>query len=209
MNSTQTLADLIKSVQELNDWSDRDLGRRAEKLGLDITTSNFSRLKNRELVSVKGSLIRMLAQVLKVPEPKVAHAAMASMGVELEASDSTVDEAVRNSSELSVRDQELVIALVSAMRNSGSDSHDQEPDSHSPNAHPTLRAVAPTSDTSQGQKTGPDDSIIEFHGAEAEKYPAPPIESLAAHPKVKTRREQLDELTGERDADNQDPGNNS
>ena len=57
---------------------------------------------------------------------------------------------------------------------------------------------------SQGQKTEPDDSIIEFYGAEAEKCPAPPIESLAAHPKVKTRREQLDELTGERDGQGDD-----
>lgn len=36
-------------------------------------------------------------------------------------------------------------------------------------------------------------SITELHGAEAAKYPAPPVEQLAAHPKVKTRREQLDE----------------
>lgn len=89
-----------------------------------------------------------------------------------------------------------------ASRLSRSEVQDHESTTSNSNESRKLRAVAPTSDTSQGQKTGPDDSIIEFHGAEAEKYPAPPIESLAAHPKVKTRREQLDEHTDERD-DNQ------
>ena len=40
-------------------------------------------------------------------------------------------------------------------------------------------------------------SITEFHGDGAKAIPVPPREQLAAHPKVKTRREQLDEETDE------------
>ncbi|MGP9031522.1 helix-turn-helix domain-containing protein [Glutamicibacter mysorens] len=43
-------------------------------------------------------------------------------------------------------------------------------------------------------------SITELHGDEARNIPVPPREQLAAHPKVKTKREQLDEETnGESD----------
>jgi len=38
--------------------------------------------------------------------------------------------------------------------------------------------------------------VTELHGDEARSVPVPPREKLAAHPKVKTRREQLDEETG-------------
>lgn len=102
-------------------------------------------------------------------------------------------------------DQQILMELAARLSRSkgqGSDEASNYPDTGAPSgggAARHLRAVAPASDPGTGQKTGPDDSIIEFHGAEAEKYPAPPIEQLAAHPKVKTRREQLDEQTSGRD----------
>jgi len=43
--------------------------------------------------------------------------------------------------------------------------------------------------------------VTELHGDGAKSVPVPPREKLAAHPKVKTRREQLDEETGERGSD--------
>lgn len=49
-------------------------------------------------------------------------------------------------------------------------------------------------------------SITELHGDEATAIPVPPREQLAAHPKVKTRREQLDEETSEHHVENQDSG---
>ncbi len=61
----------------------------------------------------------------------------------------------------------------------------------------TLRAVAPASDPRSGQKTEPEYGITELHGDEARSIPVPPRERLAAHPKVKTRREQLDEEPGD------------
>lgn len=195
----QTLADLIKSVQDKNGWSDRDLGRRAEKLEIDITTSNFSRLKNRELVSVKGSLIRKLALVLMVPEQKVAQAALASMGLNLEIPEVTVEDAVRNSPDFSIRDQTLIMGLVNAMRDTGSGSDEQQSNSAAPDdTSPRLRAVAPASDPGIGQKTG----LTEAE----DKVTPPPIEQLAAHFPFETEHEKFERLHGERGEENQDPG---
>ncbi|MGO2069630.1 hypothetical protein [Glutamicibacter arilaitensis] len=67
-------------------------------------------------------------------------------------------------------------------------------------------SLAPQSPGSSSDRGITNDGIVEFHGAEAEKYPAPPIEQLAAHPKVKTRREQLDERTSDSNDPDQDRG---
>lgn len=55
---------------------------------------------------------------------------------------------------------------------------------------------------SHPDSTSPDggasnDGIVELHGDDARSIPVPPREKLAAHPKVKTKREQLDEGSGE------------
>lgn len=214
VNSTQTLADLIKSVQDKNGWSDRDLGRRAEKLDLDITTSNFSRLKNREIVSVKGSLIRKLALVLMVPEQKVAQAALASMGLDFLIPEVTVEDAVRNSQEFSIRDQGLILSLIEAMRRDEGKGYGQpeanpgpiNPPGPLPSEPTPLRAMDADSDhPGTEQKTGPEGySITEIHGSETVNYPVPPIETLAALSDVKTTHELLDETTGERDNQSED-----
>lgn len=199
VNSNQTLAELIKSVQELNDWSDRDLGRRAERLGLDITTSNFSRLKNRDLVSVKGSLIRTLAKVLKVSEGRVAQAAMASMGVYLEVPSDSVDDAVRTSDEFSERDRRVIISVLDALRDTRVEAHDDHQDSpkKNPPGKRTLRAVSSSGEALKGQKIPhPDDPDFET---------PPPLEQLAAHPYFKTEHEKFEEAHGERGEENQDP----
>ncbi|HJX78591.1 hypothetical protein [Glutamicibacter sp.] len=171
-----------------------------------MSHSNFGRLKDEPVSSMKGETIKMLAQVLKVSEAQVADAVLASMGIDSSAGKEqpALAEFVRTSSEVSDRDQRILLSVIDAMRDKESGTNGQH-DNQDPNPPKPLRAVAPTSDASQGQKTEPEGSIIEFHGAEALEYPAPPIESLAAHPKVKTVREQLDEQTDERYADKQGP----
>lgn len=188
---------MIQAAQNQNGWSTRDLEREAERHGLSMKHSNFSRLKLEPVIAIKASQIEVLSKVLRRSPQIVAKAAIASMGVDMDSPTHDVPDAIRSSDKFSARDQRILLSVIDAMREdeSGTDGQQGNQDPHPPRS---LRAVAPTRDTSQGQKTGPDDSIIEFHGAEAEKYPAPPIESLAAHPKVKTVREQLDEQTGER-----------
>lgn len=202
MNELHPLGKLIQAAQDREGWSTRDLERVAERKGYSMRHSNFSRLKIEPVVAIKATQIRVLASVLGVSEEAVAIAAIASIGAEIDAHASTLEDSLRLSTDLINRDQRLVLALVSAMRNeeSGSDGqlHEEQRAARAGNKRArTLRALAPEGDLGAGQKTEPDGSIVEFHGAEAEKYPAPPIEHLAAHPKVKTTRERLDEQTGE------------
>lgn len=197
MNELHPLGEMIQAAQNQNGWSTRDLEREAERHGLSMKHSNFSRLKLEPVIAIKASQIEVLSKVLRRSPQIVAKAAIASMGVDMDSPAHDVPDAIRSSDKFSARDQRILLSVIDAMREDESGTNGQQ-GIQDPNPLKPLRAVAPTSDTSQGQKTEPDDSIIEFHGAEAEKYPAPPIESLAAHPKVKTVREQLDEQTGER-----------
>lgn len=198
MNKLHPLGELIQAAQNQNGWSTRDLEREAERHGFSMKHSNFSRLKLEPVIAIKASQIEVLSKVLRRSPQIVAKAAIASMGVDMDSPVRDVSDAIRSSDKFSARDERILLSVIDAMREdeSGTNGQQGNQDPHPPRP---LRAVAPTSDTSQGQKTGPDDSIIEFHGAEALEYPAPPIESLAAHPKVKTVREQLDEHTDESD----------
>ncbi|MEV8180300.1 helix-turn-helix transcriptional regulator [Specibacter sp. NPDC078692] len=116
MNATHPLGELIQSAQDKNGWSTRDLQRRAESLGLDMKHSNFSRLKNQELVSIKGTVIHALADVLQVPVHRVAQAAMASMGVEVPVTQPALEDVVRDSQEFSARDRQIIQGLVDTIR---------------------------------------------------------------------------------------------
>lgn len=116
MNALHPLGELIQAAQDKNGWSTRDLQRRAEDLGLDMKHSNFSRLKNQDLVSIKGTVIHALANVLQVPVHRVAQAAMASMGVEVPASQPVLEDVVRDSPEFSTRDRLIIQGLVDTIR---------------------------------------------------------------------------------------------
>ena len=206
MNESHPLAQLIQETQDRNGWSTRDLERIADRHGYSMKHSNFSRLKSEPVVAIKASQIRILSKVLGVSEQLIARAAINSMGVDLDATDIGIRDVLRSSNELTSRDRRILLSVIDAMHDdeSGTNAEHTQPQTNTP---PRLRAVAPTDHPGQGQKTTePEEgSIIEYHGAEAEAFPAPPIESLAAHPKVKPRREQLDEEPdGERDTDNKE-----
>lgn len=84
--------------------------------------------------------------------------------------------------------------------------HAEAPGPHTTTQRQQLRAVAPIDHPGKGQKTGPEGfSITEIHGAETAKYPAPPLEQLAAHPYFETEQEKFDRHFGERGEENQDP----
>lgn len=117
MKKMHELGQLITSVQERNDWSDRDLHIRAEQLGLTaLSKSNFSRWRNSPVNSIKGSNIRDMAAVLGLSEAAVAQAALQSMGIHLSsAGTSSIDTALDQDVNLSARDKSLVRALLGAM----------------------------------------------------------------------------------------------
>ncbi|WP_074710800.1 hypothetical protein [Arthrobacter alpinus] len=116
MNATHPLGELIQAAQDKNGWSTRDLERRAQGLGLDMKHSNFSRLKNQELISIKGAVIHALSDVLQVSVQRVAQAAMASMGVEVQSNRPSLEDVVRDSPEFSSRDRKIIQGLVDTIR---------------------------------------------------------------------------------------------
>lgn len=192
VNELHPLGRLIQAAQDREGWSTRDLEKQAERNGHSMKHSNFSRLKIEPVVAIKASQIQVLASVLGVSEQAVAYAAVESMGVNLDAPAATLEDSLRYSTDLSTRDQRLVLSLVAAMRDekSGTNGQQGRPQAMGTSA---LRSVAPEGDTRPGQKSDPDDDVIELHGDDARAIPVPPREKLAAHPKVKTKREQLDE----------------
>jgi len=208
VNELHPLGRLIQAAQDREGWSTRDMEKVAERNGYSMKHSNFSRLKIEPVVAIKASQIQVLASVLGVSEQAVAYAAVASMGVQMDSQDASLEDSLRYSTDLSVRDQRLVLSLVSAMQDAESGNNGQR-NQHQTNNTSALRAVAPASDPSSGQKTGSGNEVIELHGGEARDIPVPPREKLAAHPRVKTKREQLDEETGDEESqlhDNNDEG---
>lgn len=194
VNEIHPLGELIQEVMDRNAWSLRGLSSRADRLGFKMSHSNFGRLKDEPITSMKGETIKMLAQVLKVPEARVAAAILDSMGVANDGSQDHLDLAdfVRTSSEVSARDQRILLSVIGAMRDDESGSNGQPAPANN-DAPPRLRAVAPEGDARPGQKTKPEQSIdISIH-------------DLAAHPYFETEHEKFERLHGERGEENQDP----
>lgn len=114
------LGRLIASIQERNDWSDRDLQLHAEQLGHSaLSKPNFSRWRNSPVNSIKGSNIRDMAAVLGTSETMVAQAALESIGIQAHMpDDSSIDTALSLHPDLGARDKNLVRALLGAMSQS-------------------------------------------------------------------------------------------
>lgn len=116
MAPNHQLAQLIDGVKAANNWSDPKLVRNAKEKGHVLSKSNISRYRG-ELVSIKGEVINALAAGLRVTPAQVAIAAVESMGISLPAIESpTPEQAVRLDTDLSARDRESVLALLSQLR---------------------------------------------------------------------------------------------
>lgn len=199
MNEIHALGALLQEAMDRNGWSLRALSARADARGFKMSHSNFGRLKDEPVTSMKGETIKMLSQVLQVPESRVAAAALASMNIDLP----TVEDQrplldlVLSSNELSARDQRILLSVISAMRDDESGTNGQpDPEAASTPKPPRLRAVAPASDAGPGQKTG-------LTEAEDSVTP-PPIEQLAAHFPFETEHEKFERLHGQHGEENQD-----
>lgn len=191
MKQPQTLIELAELAVTKRQASGRRLAELAQNEGFALASTTFNHIRaGRYKSTPTDETIRAIGWLAGVSdEVAFAAAGQKAPGLPL------ADELPPGADNLSAKARKTIIDLTRVLieYEAGSNEQDQQPNK----SIEPLRAVAPTSNSGTGQKTGPDDSIIEFHGAEAEKYPAPPIEQLAAHPKVKTRREQLDEQTGE------------
>jgi len=203
MNQRHELGELIASVQAANGWSDRDLERRADKLELGASKSNFSRLKNQPLISVKGSLIKDLSVLLSVSEKTIADAALASMGVRIDRDHVSLEDAVRSEPELSERDQRIALGIVDLLKREGGEG----------NASPTLRqaGVSPAQDDGIGafghRDRGDLDHESKNDGAGDNVHelftPPPPASETAAY-RTRNRDKEEEERSSKRGEEPQD-----
>lgn len=194
VNDTETLKGLIEMAVERHQTSARQLAFKAQEAGLKITYTTLNQIRSNTYKSVPGEqTLRAIAWLAGV-EDSVAFTAAGQPvpGPPL------ADELPPGADNLSPKSRKAVVEMVRVLVDleAGNNAERSSSEPTKVSRHQS-HGVASESNLGQEQKTGPDDSIIEFHGAEAQKYPAPPIEQLAAHPKVKTRREQLDEQTGD------------
>lgn len=116
MNATHPLGNLIQAALDKNGWSTRDLQRRAEQLGFDMKHSNFSRLNNQELVSITGTFIHSLADVLQMSTHRVVQPDMVCISVEVPADQRALEDHVRDSGEFSTQERQTFQGIVETIR---------------------------------------------------------------------------------------------
>lgn len=183
MNDSHALGKLIQDALDRNKWSTRDLAKRAADMGQYMSHTNFNRLKNEPLSSIKADTIRLLARVLSVPEGRVTRAALATMGLPHDdhASPDLTD-VVRNSVDLSARDRRILESVISAMRSERTETSDAD----TTNDRTTLPSVEVSPPGGDGagpeQKTGERD--------------LPSLHDLAAHPPMELNRERFEREHG-------------
>lgn len=177
--------------------SGRRLAEMAQKEGFALASTTFNHIRaGRYKSTPTDETIRAIGWLAGVgDEVAFAAAGRKAPGLPL------ADELPPGADRLSPKARKTIIDLTRVLIEYESDiDHAQE--QHTNHDTPTpLRAVASPSDPRSGQKTPADSGVIELHGEEARNIPVPPREQLAAHPKVKTKREQLAEETGEIEED--------
>lgn len=113
MKRKHALATLIDQVRAVNGWSDTDVVERARKRGHQLSKSNVSRVRLDDVQSIKGDLIRALADGLGISPNQVAAAALASMGLPLyDVAGWDTEQAIRRDPALSERSRRVLLALL-------------------------------------------------------------------------------------------------
>ncbi|MGP5383409.1 hypothetical protein ACTXL8_14680 [Glutamicibacter arilaitensis] len=217
MNDTETLKGLIEMAVERHQTSARQLAFKAQDAGLKITYTTLNQIRSNTYKSVPGDqTIRAIAWLAGV-EDSVAFTAAGQPvpGPPL------ADELPPGADNLSPKSRKAVVEMVRVLVDLETTSNDtrtiletgrehdrhkldkfkadmraerdswdaNDPDGSKQKTLDNLRQAALARDG----ETSEDAVITELHGDEARSIPVPPRERLAAHPKVKTRREQLDD----------------
>lgn len=204
VNETETLKGLIEMAIERHQTSARQLAFKAQEAGFKIVYTTINQIRNGIYKSKPSEVTLKAIAYLAGVEESVAFAAAGQPvpGPPL------ADELPPGADHLSPKSRKAVVEMVRVLVDLEAGNNAQRnPESN--DKPPRLRAVAPEGDSRPGQKTEPEHGITELHGDEARNIPVPPREQLAAHPSVKTRREELDGQTGECDVENRESGHDS
>lgn len=116
MQPRHPLAALIDHVRSVNNWSDPDVVNRARQRGHLLSKSNISRIRNEDVTTIKGSMIKALAAGLGLDVLTVADAALESMGIkryDIAQADSA--QAIRTDPALSEKNRAMLLALLQEM----------------------------------------------------------------------------------------------
>ncbi|UTM47083.1 hypothetical protein [Glutamicibacter mysorens] len=187
VNGTDNLKGLIENAAERHGKSVRQLASLAQGAGHKVTYTTLNHIRGGTYKSTPGApTLRAIAYLAGVEE-SVAFAAAGQPvpGPPL------ADELPPGADNLSPKSRKAVVEMVRVLVDLESSTNAQRTPESS-DTKPRLRAVAPEGDPRPGQKTSAADGVTELHGDEARAVPVPPRDKLAAHPKVETRREQLD-----------------
>ena len=192
VNETDSLKGLVEAAVERYDTSIRQLAFKAHEAGFKVTYTTLHQIRSGKYKSIPGEqTLRAIAYLAGVDD-SVAFAAAGQPvpGPPL------ADELPPGADLLSPKSRKAVVDMVRVLVDleAGNNAERTESEQDTPRQ---LNPVASTRNARAGQKTPAESGVIELHGEEARNIPVPPREQLAAHPKVKTRREQLDEESGE------------
>lgn len=230
VNETETLKGLIEMAIERHQTSARQLAFKAQEAGFKIVYTTINQIRNGIYKSKPSEVTLKAIAYLAGVEESVAFTAAGQPvpGPPL------ADELPPGADNLSPKSRKAVVEMVRVLvdletinndtrtiletgreqnrhkldkfkadMRAERDSWDaNDPDGSKQKTLDNLRQAA----LARGGETSEDAVITELHGAEARNIPVPPREKLAAHPKVKTKREQLDEETGDSHEPNQDRG---
>lgn len=116
MSKRSPLAELVDEVCAANDWSRREVARRAQARGHDLSPSRLGQLLNEyPLPGIQSDKVTALAVALAIPEERVARAVIASMGfrIDPDGSGTTTAEAILRDPGL---DESTKAALLAVLR---------------------------------------------------------------------------------------------
>lgn len=192
MKPTNSLPELIDLAVSKHKTSVRQMSFTAQKNGYRVTATTLNQIRNGSYKSKPSKeTLAAIAWLAGVDETLVfAAAGQPVPGPPL------ADELPPGADLLSPKSRKAVVEMVRVLVDLEAGSNGKQQDSD-PDNGTGPRGMAPAGNSRSGQKTPADEGVIELHGDEARSIPVPPREKLAAHPTVKTRREQLDEETGE------------
>ena len=191
MKPTNSLPELIDLAVSKHKTSVRQMSFVAQKNGYRVTATTLNQIRNGSYKSKPSQeTLAAIAWLAGVDEALAfAAAGQPVPGPPL------ADELPPGADNLSPKSRKAVVEMVRVLVDLEAGNNAQRnPESN--DKPPRLRTVAPEGDSRPGQKTGPDHGITELHGDEARSIPVPPRDRLAAHPKVTTRRERLDDESG-------------
>jgi hypothetical protein len=110
------LARLIDATEDRNEWSDRDVVRRAEAQDHRLNRQDITNYRHIGMKTIVPAKIKALAEGLGLPAYRVAQAVLEDHGIVLPMEARTPEDAIRHDHELPERTRAALLAILSDAR---------------------------------------------------------------------------------------------